>query len=106
MKLLKISILVFIAIKITSCDCLQHVQGFVIDSETRLPIENVVIKEKGKDWVIHTDSLGYFELTSMTTSLFSCPNMSISFKKEGYDKNTKKYRSCCTDSTIVVLQRN
>ena len=105
MKLLKISILVFILAAFSSCDCLQHVQGVVIDSETQLPINKVMVKEKSKDWIGYTDSLGYFEYTSMTVGLFGCPRVSLSFEKEGYNKTTNIYKSCCTDNTIVILEK-
>lgn len=104
MNALYVSILIFTA-AFTSCDCLQHLQGVVIDSETRLPIDRVIIKENRRDRVIHTDSLGNFELTSITGGLFSCPKISLSFEKEGYSKEIKKYESCCTDNVVVVLEK-
>ena len=44
MKFLKVTILAFIVVAFTSCDCLQHIQGVVVDSETRLPINKVMVK--------------------------------------------------------------
>ena len=105
MKMLKVSIFLFIVAAFSSCDCLQHVQGVVIDSQTRLPIDKVVITENSRDWVVYTDSLGYFEYTSMTVGLFGCPRVSLSFEKEGYNKTTNIYKSCCTDNTIVILEK-
>ena len=105
MKILKFSILVLIIAIFTSCDCLQHIQGSVIDSKTRLPIEKVMIKENSRELVIHTDSLGQFEFTSMTGGLLGCPKISLSFEKEGYIKTRKKYKSCCTDNAVVVLEK-
>ena len=102
---IKINILlVFIFAVFTSCDCLQHVQGVVIDSETQLPINNVKVM-RDADRVIYTDSVGNFEFTSMTGGLFGCPKISLSFEKEGYDKATKQYKSCCTDNAVVVLTK-
>ena len=80
MKILKFSILALIIAIFTSCDCLQHIQGSVIDSKTRLPIEKVMIKENSRELVIHTDSLGQFEFTSMTGGLLGCPKISLSFE--------------------------
>jgi len=105
MKIIRVSVLVFIVVAFISCDCLRHVQGVVIDFETRLPIDKVMVKENGRDWAIHTDSLGNFEFTSMTGGLFGCPKISLSFEKEGYNKDTKKYKSCCTDNAVVVLKK-
>ena len=88
MKFLKVTILVFIVVAFTSCKCLHHVQGIVIDSETRLPIDNVVVKESGM-YFMHTDSCGNFEITSMTGGIFGCPKISLSLEKEGYNKVKK-----------------
>lgn len=41
----------------------------------------------------------------MTGGLFGCPNLSLCFAKEGYNKLTKKYKSCCTDNAIIVLEK-
>ena len=107
MKSMKVSILLIIVAVFTSCDCLQHVQGVVIDSATRLPIDKVMVKENSKDWVIHTDSLGNFGFTSKTggLGLSNCPKISLSFEKEGYKKATRKYKSCCTDNAVVILEK-
>ena len=105
MKVIKVSILVFIIVVFASCDCLQHVQGVAVDSITRLPIDKVMVKEVSKNWIIYTDSLGNFEFTSMTGGLFGCPKISLSFEKEGYSKVTKKYKSCCSDNVVVILEK-
>lgn len=105
MKILKLKISILLIFIITSCDCLQHVQGVVIDAKTNLPIEKVAVKEDSRAWIIYTDSVGTFEFTSMTGGLFSCPKISLSFEKEGYGKVTKKYKSCCSDHVIVILEK-
>lgn len=104
MNTLKISILAFIFVVFVSCDCLQHVQGKVIDAETQQPISEVVVK-KDTNLVIYTDSVGNFEFIAMTGGLFGCPKISLSFEKEGYNKTTKKYQSCCTDNNVIVLEK-
>ncbi len=105
MKAIKINILLFVVSILTSCDCLQHVQGIVIDSETLLPINNVMVIKKEADRIIYTDSVGNFALMSMTGGLFGCPKIVLSFEKYGYEETTKKYRSCCRDSVVVILKR-
>jgi hypothetical protein len=81
------------------------VQGVVIDSKTQLPIKKVkveVIKEP--HIIIYTDSLGKFEFLSKKIGLPCCPQISVSFEKEGYNKATKKYKSW-TDNAVVVLEK-
>jgi hypothetical protein len=101
---LKISILSFIFAVFVSCDCLQHVQGTVIDAETQQPISEVAVK-KDINVIILTDSIGNFEFTTMTGGLFGCPKISLSFEKEDYSKTTKEYKSCCIDNNVVVLEK-
>jgi hypothetical protein len=101
---MKFNVLIFIFAIFSSCDCLQHVHGVVIDSETQLPINNVTVT-KASGLVIYTDSIGRFDFTSMTGGLFGCPKIVLSFEKEGYNKIIKKYKSCCTDNNILFLKR-
>ena len=65
MNALKFGIAVITFAIFVSCDCLQHVQGTVIDSGTRQPIKEVIIK-KDTGLVIYTDSVGNFDITTMT----------------------------------------
>ena len=109
MKFIKVTILVFIVVAFTSCDCLQHIQGVVVDSETRLPINKVMVKrvmakEDSRNRAIYTDSLGNFEITSMTGGIFGCPKISLSLEKEGYNKVKKNYK-WCTGNVVIALER-
>lgn len=102
MKTLKISILVFIFAVFASCDCFRFVRGTVIDFETQLPIDKVKIEVIKEPYIIiHTDSLGKFEFLSKQLGMPCCPQILLSFEKEGYNKITKKY----TDNVVVVLEK-
>lgn len=112
MKILKRYLILMIVLVSTSCDCLQHVQGVVLDADTQLPINNVRIINnyladslQNTDMIIHTDSIGEFDFTSMAVGLFGCPKVSLSFEKKGYEIIDKKYKSCCTDGVIINLKK-
>lgn len=121
---------VIISCVIISCDCIQHIQGIVVDSEYRLPIEGVMVSrtdiiidsisqtpegvmpynEYGINWDcgihgVFTDSLGIFEFTYMTGYLLFSPNISLRFEKDGYSELKKKYKGFNKDTIIVVLDR-
>lgn len=104
MKIIKISILLFVFAAFASCDGVQHVRGVVIDADTRLPIDNVMVNQTSKSttWAEYTDSLGYFDYFAVIPG-FPIPKISLSFEKEGYIKVTKKYDSC--PNAVVVLQK-
>ncbi len=111
MKIIKLNILILIFAFITSCDCFRQVQGIVIDSETHLPIDSVIVTDveiadslRSLDSVIYTDSLGSFNYTSMSAGLFGCPKVLLVFEKKGYEKIIRKYKSCCTNNTTVILK--
>lgn len=105
MKITKISILLFTVIVFVSCDCLQSVQGSVVDEATKQPISNVIVIKDNRD-TIYTDSIGNFKIIGMTGGFFGCPKLSLSFVKEGYHKTTKRYPSCCKESSIVGLKKD
>lgn len=112
MKIIKIYLLLFIIVISTSCDCLQHVQGVVLDVETQLPIDNVMVINNNltdslltSDLIIYTDSIGEFDFTSMAVGLFGCPKISLLLKKEGYETINKKYKSCCTEGVVIDLKK-
>ena len=105
---LMICVTMFVATFFISCDCFVHIQGVVIDSKTRLPIDSVLVKENVSCDIcdredIYTDSLGIFEYVSMVGGF--CPRSSLSFEKEGYKTKTKKYRNYYKDIVTVVLKR-
>lgn len=118
---------------ITSCECIQHIQGIVVDAESRLPIEGVLVKRNdisfdsvsrispdetimpnnsfGIDWDggshgKYTDSLGLFEFTYMASALFGYPKISLTFEKDGYIEFKKRYKGYNEDTVIVVLKKN
>lgn len=106
MKTIKISILFFISVTSVSCDCFRHVQGTVIDYETKLPLDSVLITvEREPHIIVYTDTLGNFSFLSKKVGLPFCPAIKTSFEKEGYKKTIRKYSSCCTDNDIVILKK-
>ena len=127
MKRLRICMLVFTVVVMISCDIIYQINGVVVDSETGLPIEGVMVKRAdcaidslnplpaewawdktgGIDWDMglygkYTDSHGNFSFTFMTGSLIGYPKHSFSFEKEGYSVFTKKYKGYVGSDTITV----
>lgn len=80
----KTSCFLIIITILISCDCYQVVEGIVFDSETKKPIENVLIHNKNKARsTIKTDSLGKFMLSNVSGG-FRCPPMSIVIEHNNY----------------------
>lgn len=92
-----------------SCDCLQSVQGIVVDERTGIPLEDVAIerrwkKESGVKDTVFTDSNGKYEYVTMTGGLLGCPKVGLTFQKEGYKLSEKKFKSCCTANDTINLK--
>jgi hypothetical protein len=113
MKVIKISLLVSVFAVLSSCTFLRYVQGTVIDAETQMPIDKVIIRNVDDNCLdmpvdtecfIHSDSLGNFEIFSPTAGLFICPKISLSFEKEGYNKVIKKYRNW-NGNAVILLEK-
>lgn len=70
---------------LSSCDCYLQVRGTVIDKQTQKPMKGVVVynKNKPKD-ATETDSLGNFELASISGGIFRVPPMKVATMYIGY----------------------
>ncbi|WP_417264660.1 hypothetical protein [Brumimicrobium sp.] len=73
-----------------SCECDRKVSGTVLDMATQLPIDSVLVKGvESVYYEYYTDSSGkYFMTTGMTDAVGGCPDIKISFSKEGYHEET------------------
>lgn len=108
MKVLITTILLILGlVLINSCDCLQHVQGVVMQSNSEHPVDNVKISHhfKNDSSIVLTDKDGRFDFNSMGIGIFGCPRIKLSFAKDGYESTRKSYRSCCTDNDTIFLTR-
>lgn len=71
----------------TSCDCYQVVTGTILDSETKKPINEVLVFNKTKPTnKTQTDNDGNFEVTSISGGLGGCPPMTIIIEHLDYEK--------------------
>jgi hypothetical protein len=90
-----------------SCDCLQIVQGQVLNKTNNIKIDNVIItSNKSIDSVgfVKTNSDGYFSYFGKTPGIFGCPRIILKFEKDGYKSFEKSFKSCCTDSITIYLE--
>lgn len=71
---------------LNSWDCIQKVNGTVLDAETLQPIDSVyVFKQNKNNDFGFTDTQGHFELASISGGLLGCPPMKVELKKVGYE---------------------
>lgn len=78
------------AFSLLSCECTRTADGVVLDEKSLLPIDSVLVKGVVNVYnQEYTDSTGrYFMTTGMTGAVGGCPDIKISFSKEGYQSLT------------------
>lgn len=104
-----------------SCDCVQRLQGYVIDAETREPLSEVyytrdsLLTEKEKlvdinDPLYHfhrkTDSVGWFLDFRLADGLTCKPPLVLWFEKEGYEPlRVESSRDKGLDTLVVKMHK-
>lgn len=90
MKKLTLVLIIITSALLTSCDCMQHVTGTVLDAETSEPIEGAQVQKENKDYdKDETDEKGKFAVESISGG-FRCPPMTLVVSKKGYQTLTVK----------------
>lgn len=117
----KMTLLFFFIALMTSCDCMQQLQGFVIDAETGEPLSEVyytrdsLLTEKEKlvdinDPLFHfhrkTDSVGWFLDFRLADGLTCKPPLVLWFEKEGYEPlRVESSRDKGLDTLVVKMHK-
>lgn len=90
---------------LASCDCYIHVKGTVVDSKTQKPIKGVVVYNKNKPTdATETDSLGNFELTSISGGIFRVPPMKVATMYIGFKEVQTKIKG--GEQKIIELEED
>jgi hypothetical protein len=80
----------------------------VVDTDTKLPISDVMIYENKIDSTNYsnkTNSYGVYRIDRMNGGLLGCPNINLFFEKEGYISKNEKFKSYNNNPIIVKLKR-
>ena len=80
--------LLIVALLFLGCgDCLQRGSGVVVDAETHLPIDSVMIRkvvEGDFERPFYSDKNGGFEARYISGGIFKCPDLEARIEKRGY----------------------
>jgi hypothetical protein len=94
---------------LTSCDCMQLLNGVVVDKETRQPLDNVAIGQYKKEDPnqpyskrFYSDSTGQFGYHSISGGLLGCPDLELYFSKVGYKTSKQSFKSYTQFDTIYL----
>jgi hypothetical protein len=106
--LLNVSLLLF-----ASCDCGHSMTGVVLDKETRLPVDSIIIgtmfdiRYSEYNYYTLTDSLGRFECSGLTgpSGFFKCSESKLIFRKSDYTSIEKVYPPGRTENDTILISR-
>lgn len=101
----RIILTITILFLLISCDCVQEVNILVLTPHSKLPIVDVKVTagdpQSDSDFGL-TDDQGRYQYHNISGSLFGCPNVILTFQKEGFLNQKIKYNSCCTTDTVYL----
>lgn len=69
---------------LVGCDSVQSLQAFVIDSDTRLPIDSVIVHETNRNKTVLSDSIGFVGFYQIVGGA-DPPDLKMTFTKPGYE---------------------
>lgn len=93
----------------SSCDCVQHARGIVLDKETLHPLEGVrVSKEQDTGMQLSslpmTDADGIFQYNDISGG-FPCPDLVLVFRRPGYKAKKADLESPGSNEAVVLLEK-
>jgi hypothetical protein len=87
-----------------SCDCLQKVEGKVIDAQSMKVLTDVAIYKQSESYhSIKTDTSGVFKFSDIDGGR-NCSEVALVFEKTGYKSDTIVF-SANTSDAVVKLSR-
>lgn len=121
-KKLKYSVLLSLCLGMVSCDCIQRLQGYVIDAETGQPLSDVfysrssLLTEEEKKYEhndtlhryqLRTDSTGWFNDSRLANGYNCKPYLVLWLDKEGYQPVRLEWQrnKSSWDTLVVKLQK-
>lgn len=93
---------------LSSCDCMIHMSGYVVDKETKKPLGNVTFGRYEKEDADNpytrkenTDSTGAFDYTAVTGFICSC-QAKLYFSRPGYESLKYNFNNAIANDTIYL----
>jgi hypothetical protein len=107
----KLVLLLFTVTLIMSCECEQKAQGVVIDNETKLPLNKVLLSDepqprnsKGSDPIFQTKADGMYNYSVLSEALSGCPDITLYFFKSGYITVKQTFTSDSGGDTVYMVK--
>ncbi|MEQ9425606.1 MAG: hypothetical protein RJQ09_14370 [Cyclobacteriaceae bacterium] len=101
----RVILIITFLILVVSCDCVQEVNVLVLTSDSKFPVVDVKVTagepQQDSDFGL-TDGQGQYLYHNISGGLFECPDVTLTFQKEGFLNQKMKYESCCITDTVYL----
>jgi hypothetical protein len=89
---MKKTIIYILIIFLFGCDCIQEIEGYIVDDNSEMLIEGVRIWKKQRPHIIEeSDSDGFFKYYGISGGIRKCADIDLIFEKEGYERLEKTF---------------
>lgn len=91
---------------LAGCDCPQKADGIIIDRQTNIPIDGVIIstvdilKNTITGRIVHSTKNGRFKFYKISGGLGKCPNLTLYFYKPGFKQQKLMFSSSSINDTV------
>ena len=91
---------------LSSCDCFIHGGGYIVDRNTKQPLNNVRVhyRYRAPSDVERTDSAGHFEYNIISGGFCSC-RLRFDAHKEGYRDKDFRFNSMVNDTIFLEKEQ-
>ena len=100
---------IFFIFTLSACDYIQQARGVVLDTQTKQPIDHVIIENfevadstNHYSKSIHSNNKGEFDFMIIRGGLKRYPNLILYFNKQGYKTFSKSFDSVSKNDTIYL----
>jgi hypothetical protein len=98
----KLLLLVATLFVVSGCDSEHSLRAFIIDVETRLPIDSVSVLEVTRNKTVLTDSTGFLDYLNIVGGA-NPPDMKMIFTKSGYEVFEMSFPPFTRDTLSIKL---
>lgn len=100
------AVVLFLVLFFPACDCVQEVRGIVVDEYSRQPVEGVKIwKQQRPETAQYSSPDGFFIYYGISGGFRKCPDATLVFEKDGYEKLENGFSSTRGDTVLILLRK-
>ena len=100
-------IIYIMTIFLIGCDCVQEIEGYVIDEDSGKVIDGVKVwKKQRPNMIEESDKSGFFNYHGISGGIRKCADLNLIFEKEGYKRLEKTYPAYNPEKVEIRLVKD